>query len=296
MITEKVLLSQCGSCLVLDDSEKERYQIEIQNGDYLLIEIPVSVRKAGSRFTHPNIIQSVKRLYEFKHYRHNGSKFWTRQAGISHYVIIPKNLIYLLPEKGYSYVKAEINGVKVTFNVSGGTSNGWTDWLSNHTSIFVNHKLSDIKKLVEVAIRNPELEKGIDFSKMVLEGGQAEQWEELFMLASPKLQKQRETFYAMVEAGEKPVIYLKRGYKSEKGIATKLYRQSKKVWLNPEKTRWTYDETGKVKYVHAELDGLFNSYRLKISQIDWVKTCKDIVPKNVKKSLTLPENYVNVPA
>ena len=297
MITEKVLLSQCGNLLVLDDSEKDRYQIEIDSGDFLLIEIGASVKKAGSRFTHPNIVQSVKRLYEFKHYRNNGSKFWTRQAGISHYVIIPKNLIYILPEKGYSYIKAEINGVKVTFNVSGGTRNGWTDWLGNRTSILVNHKLSDIKKLVEVAIRNPDLEKDIDFSKMVMEERQAEQWEEMFILASPKLQKQRNTFYTMIDEGKTPAVYLKRGYEASTGVATKLYRRMEKVWLNTEKTKWTYEETGTVKYIYGKLDTEYREYRIRLSQIDWVKTLKDIVPqKKSKKVLTLPDNYVTVPA
>jgi len=298
MITEKVLLSDCGECLVLDDSEKDRYQIDIQPGDNLLIEIGASVRKAASRFTHPNIIQSIKRVYDFKHYRNNGSKFWTIQAGISHYVIIPKSQVYILPEKGYSYVKAEINGVKVTFNVSGGTANGWTDWLGIGCQISINHKLSDIKKICEVAIRNPELENGVNFSKMALDERQAEQWEDMFMLASPKLKKQRETFYAMVEDGQNPALYLKSGYKFKDGVATSLYRSAKKVWLNKEKTRFTYDETGKVRSLKGEFEGRFNQYRVKLSQIDWVKTLKDIVPqkKKAEKRLTLPENYVNVPA
>ncbi len=143
-LTEKVLLSNCKGTIVLDDGAdkaSDKYTIEIPDTDYLIIEVGAMIGKGAFNLKHLNISTSIKRIYEFKHYRHGGGKFWTKAAGISHYIIVPTNKIYILPEEGHSYIRAEINGVKVWFNVSGGGgSNGWSDYLHSFTNISVNHK------------------------------------------------------------------------------------------------------------------------------------------------------------
>jgi hypothetical protein len=269
-ITEKVLLSDCKDIIVLDDKESDKYTIAIPNTEYLVIEVGCKVGSGMANFVHPNITASVKRIYEFKHYRKGGSKFWTSQAGISHYLVIPTNKIYILPEKGYSYIHAEINGVKVLFNVSGGSSiggNGWTDWLSPLTQISVNHKLKDIKKLVEVAVR-----KELEFQVKELDANDLERWQNMSDKVSRKVINQREKLCKMIEAKEDVMIVLKDHYTQKEGKAVSLQRAGK--WSKPDaEGRRTLDFTKGIvkKYI---VNFGYNDYRVRPSQIDWVATCK----------------------
>jgi len=121
------LLSDCSNSLVIDND----YSINIEPSENQIIIMGFDANKSASKFKHPNISATVKRIHEFKHYRKNGGKFWTSRAGVDHYLVIPRNQITILSEKGYSYIKTEINGVKVTLNVSGGTNGkGWADYLN----------------------------------------------------------------------------------------------------------------------------------------------------------------------
>ena len=116
------------------DLAGERFQVEkgyevwLPPGDHLIVVAGAHLGEPGYDFDHPNIAAKKSELFEFKHYRKGGSKFWTSKAGISFYFVIPKAQIELLPEKGYSYVPVLIHGRKCHLNVSGGTGNsGWTD-------------------------------------------------------------------------------------------------------------------------------------------------------------------------
>ena len=277
MMTESKVLSDCGTCLVLDDTKDNRYEIEIAEGDYLFIEVGNKVNTPSANFSHPNICATRKKIYEFKHYRNNGGKFWTRSAGLSFYFIIPKTAIKILPEKGYSYIKAEINGVKVSFNVSGGGGSGvWTDYLGNSTQISVGHKLADLKKLAEVAIRNPELESKIKFEK--LDENELKRWSELKISSDSKL---KETIGKLVEEGLKPVIQLgdRWSYCGRKqGIGVSVNRRCKKT--NVEKmengtTHYNLEWIGALRNITIALgDSAYERCRLKLSQIDWSETAK----------------------
>ncbi len=135
MMTEPKLLSECGARLVVDDTEGERYEIEIEPGDFLMVKAGATADKATAHFKHPNVAVTARTIHEFKHYRRNGSKFWTARAGVDHYFVIPRTAIKMLPKKGYSFIPAEINGVRVSFNVSGGGDGRvWTDYLRTRTA------------------------------------------------------------------------------------------------------------------------------------------------------------------
>lgn len=160
MITTSVTLSDVKGMLVVDDAPGDRYGVEVEPGEFLVIEAGSLVGSPASRFAHPNIALTAKRIYHFKHYYPNGRKSWTSKAGVSFYLIVPRSAVQLLPEKGYSYIPGVINDVTVKFNVSGGTTNGggWTDWLHTRTQISVGHCLRDLKRLAAVAVRGTPLE------------------------------------------------------------------------------------------------------------------------------------------
>ena len=102
----------------------EDYQVELPPGNHLTVIAGAYLGEPAYDFDHPNVAAKKSDVFEFKHYRKGGSKFWTAKAGISFYFVIPKGQIELLPEKGYSYVPVLIHGRRCVLNVSGGTGNG----------------------------------------------------------------------------------------------------------------------------------------------------------------------------
>lgn len=272
MITEPKMLSDCGTCLVMDDSINNRYQISIASGDYILVTAGAKVHTPASKFNHPNVIASVKKVFEFKHYRASGSKFWTSCAGIEHIFLVPKTAIKMLPEKGYSYIPVEINGVKTIFNVSGGTANGWTDFLNSKSQIKVGHPLRDLKKIAEVSVRNVEIEKDLKFETSKDE---LARWNRLVVEKNPELKR---IIAKMIDDKKCPKIVLLSGY-SYQGD-TELYgvktdRQAVRIPID--KNKYRIEWTGKLKKIitstYANGDGPFN-VRVKLSQIDWEATAK----------------------
>jgi len=100
----------------------------------------------------------ASRVFELKHYRQGGGKFWTARAGIDFYFVIPKSAIELIEEHGYSYPKILIGGEKYTLSVSGGTfpTGSWTDHVHQGAHIGIKCTLRVLKRLAEYAI-SPEL-------------------------------------------------------------------------------------------------------------------------------------------
>jgi hypothetical protein len=269
IITEPTLLSECGTKITID--EKDKYHIEIEAGDFLVVSMGFTAGKPGAKFIHPNIAASRKVIHEFKHYRNNGSKFWSSRAGVDHILVIPRNQIKLLPEKGYSYIKAEINGVKVSFNVSGGTANGWTDFLNTSTATSVNHKLLDIKKICEVAVRNSPLEP---ITVKALDQNEEENWNRLAAKATPKI---KERIAKMVKDGEKPVVHFLTGYSyhgEKSGVAIEVNRRYKKVSIAERPGCFSLDPIGAPKAFILEVAGAYWKVNAKVTQIDWHKTAE----------------------
>jgi hypothetical protein len=259
---DKILMSDCGETLTV---EKD-YLIKVPPCQNIIIEMGADVTKAAHKFSHPNIVTSIKRIYEFKHYRKNGSKFWTSKAGVSHYIIVPKNQIQICLEKGYSYVKAEINGVIVHFNVCGGTSDtGWADYLSPSMSISVNHKIRDMKKIAEVAIKDVTLEEFILSIKSDIETSDIDQWEKMAKRASKNLKDGIKNLVAYIEKGNSFEAVLKKGFTQDKIALEKVYRRGKWVKIDAAQKEYRSDK-GRVSCFIGQY------LKIKPSQIDWVST------------------------
>ena len=272
MTTEAKLMSECGGVYFVDTD----YKVEIDAGDFLVVSVGFGANKAAAKFSHPNIAATEKVIHEFKHYRKGGSKFWTSRAGVDHYLVIPKSAIKLLPEKGYSYTPAEINGVKVAFNVTGVGNGGWTDIIHINTSISVNHKIGDFKKLCEVAVRGTVMEPIVCNG---LEAGREAEWDKLAAAASPNV---KDKVYELIEAGKKPVVRLASGYQyggKNEGEAIELTRKYKMTKQADGTGKWSED--GIVQYVVMVIDG--HRVRVKRNQIDWDATVKANEDKSNQK-------------
>jgi hypothetical protein len=176
----------------------------------------------------------------------------------------------MLPEKGYSYVPAEINGVKVKFNVSGGSGNGWTDWLHTRTTISVNHPVRDLKKIAEVAIRNSPFEP---IEVKPLDEGDEARWQRLSARLSKSLV---ETIAKLAEDGKAPVVKFMPGFQETEGKVVEVTRRARKIMLphgDECMKKWRMEYTGAVKNLILSVDG-WGRIRAKIGQIDWAATAK----------------------
>jgi len=135
------------------------YRIHIQPGELFLLEVPCDASHRSADFKHPNIVRTTPKKLNYRHYHANGGKSWEERQGIVHYFVVARKDITIIPEQGYSYVKATINGAEVTFNVSGGTDGkAWGDFLSLHPSLCSNNPIATLKAIAEVAIRGSAYE------------------------------------------------------------------------------------------------------------------------------------------
>ena len=270
-MTEPKLLSECGEVLVLDSTEGNQYQVAIEPGEFLVVCAGATVGKASANFKHPNVAASGKVIHGFKHYRKGGSKFWTERAGMDFIFVIPRNAIKMLPEKGYSYVRAEINGVKVRFNVSGGTANGWTDWLGTRTQISVNHKIKDLKKLADVAVRNSPMEPLV---VAPLESDREATWNRLSARHAKDL---IEKIAQMAIDGKTPVVKLLPGFEEKEGKVVSVSRRNKRVNLPPspeghKRYRNEYNAGAVKSMIILNNENVHCRVKVKVGQIDWAAT------------------------
>lgn len=103
------------------------YEVRVERGRHFLLTLSFPLGQAGARFTHPNIARSVP---DTLHYKYDNPKRWVSKPGITHYLAVARRHITLLPEQGWSYPHARIDGCPVRFNVSGGTDGSrWVDSL-----------------------------------------------------------------------------------------------------------------------------------------------------------------------
>jgi hypothetical protein len=65
---------------------------------------------------------------------------------------VPRNKISLVLEKGYSYVPVIINGQTFRLNVTGGTFDGWTDFVHQRTHIGIDATVKVLNLLAAVAV------------------------------------------------------------------------------------------------------------------------------------------------
>lgn len=155
-----VKLSEISDTLIVRQNP-EPYTIfinqEIHKNGYLQVCFGEPINKPAANFQHPNLVCSNKVIHSFRTYSR-----WYEKAGVDHWFVIPTDKIYIVPDEGYSYIKAFINGIKVNFNVSGGTNGkGWADWLSAKTHVGVGYSLRDLKRIAEVSIRGTAAENSL---------------------------------------------------------------------------------------------------------------------------------------
>ena len=135
---------------------EEGYHVALPPGDHLIVVAGAYLGEPAYDFEHPHIAAKRSELFEFKHYRHSGSKFWTSHAGISFYFALPKAQIELLPEKGYSSVPVLIHGRKCVLSVSGGGANGgWSDHVRRVAHVGCGWTIAALRRLATIAV-DPE--------------------------------------------------------------------------------------------------------------------------------------------
>lgn len=263
IITEPTVLTPTTDQLQLD----EDYFINIEPGEFMILKVGQDARKSVSKFQHPNVSAIVKNLHEFKHHRRGGSKFWTAKPGIDFYLVIPKSEITILPEKGYSYPKGIINGVKVTFNVSGCGCGIWIDHIGNKVSISVGHSKRDMKKLADVAVKQDIEVKSMDESE-------ERRWHELMIAPDAK-----QDLVSKFKAGKSVQIALLNGYhfgRQDDRIGTvediRFSRTTK--WRKPtdEEAKRGTVKVGNTEDTNRIQKLIARHCAVKPSQIDWTRT------------------------
>jgi len=251
------------------------YKVEIDPGDHLILVVGATYGKPAARFQHPNIVARMCEVHEFKHYRRAGSKFWTARPGVNFYLVIPKDRIEMIPERGYSYVPVEVNGQKLVLNVSGGGScgkySGWTDWVHRVVHTSVGFSKRTLKLLAEAALSPDECKaKGINFPLVGVD--------DLHKQRFIRLAAEKDTKPA-IKAGSKIVVDTNAcTWDSEVSPVVAFvaratghtYRRGK---TQPDGTYFLIpSDTLQQKVLATDDHG--HQWRIKFSQVDWLETAK----------------------
>lgn len=152
---ETINLATAGRRIIIKDEQGGNYFIDVAPGDYLLLIASIEYGRAAFNFDHPSILARLPRVFEYKHYRRAGSKFWTSAPGMELVFAVHKRHIEVIPEPGYSYVKVKIAGEQFTLNVSGGTgTGGWTDYINPVAGLCGTRKVTakQLKALSSMAL------------------------------------------------------------------------------------------------------------------------------------------------
>jgi len=154
-------MQEAGTCFNVN----ETYHVALPGTKHLIIVAGAIYGSPAARLCHPNILNKLPRVLEFKHYRSSGGKFWTAQAGYEVFFCIPTSKIEMVPTAGYSYVPVIISGQQFILNVSGGTfpAGHWTDTVRQQTHTSVFRAAKHLKVLANAAVTPDEFKTlGID--------------------------------------------------------------------------------------------------------------------------------------
>jgi len=165
-------LNEIGTEFTMPMKSGGTYHIQFPEEDYLVLVAGGNVGTAAEKFDHPNVAIRTPKVFDLKHYQRNRGKWWTTQAGIDFFFVIPKSKIELIEEVGYSYVKVRIGTEKYSISVSGGTfpEGDWTDVVRHGSHIGIQHTLKSLRNLSKEAL-SPEVceAKGISLSIQALD-------------------------------------------------------------------------------------------------------------------------------
>ena len=262
---------------------KSAYYVTLPDGENLVLICSQDARKPIAEFKHPNLAAVGNSILNFKHSRKGGSRFWTTIPGRDFYFVIPKSKITLIPTPGNSYVPIEVNGVKVSLNVSGGDwHDGWADHVSSCCHTRVGHTLKDMKALAAVAIPESIQPKAMDSSDQ-------KAWEDAMNahLCPPLLVK-------AVQENKNPKIVLRTGYyfsaHQTEGPATEVAFGQKLKWEpdpnDPKRRIGTLHKTARIRHFVIQSSLWGGGVRVPPSKIDWTQTLaalKNPAPAEVKE-------------
>lgn len=143
----------------------QRCLITFPKEDYLILNVSVPVNYAGSRFEHENILIKSSHVAEYKHYRANGSKYWTAKAAIKMYFAFRKKDIILEQDQcGFSFVRIKIGEAKPNIiscsGCSGHDGYAWYDTVSQGAYLCGDGwSQKRLKELAELAMTPEECNK-----------------------------------------------------------------------------------------------------------------------------------------
>ena len=266
-----MLMSETTGEWVVDTADGG-YRVLIDPGDHLILVAGATYGTPAASFQHPNIVARKCEVHEFKHYRRAGSKFWTARPGVNFCLVIPKDRIEMVPERGYSYVPVKINGQKLVLNVSGGGSfghAGWTDWVHRvvHTSVGFSKRV--LKLLADVALSPDEcIARGIIFP---LVGPDDSDKARFVRLAAEKDVK------PTVKAGSKIVVdTLACSWDSELSpVVTVAARCEGRTYRRGKTgTDGTFHMKPTLTQKVVARDETGHQWRIKFSQVDWQRTAE----------------------
>lgn len=267
VITKPILLSDCKNTeLFISNDYNVHIDKRVIDGQYLVITTGYTINKINKKVKFDNVYRINKKIFNFKKYYRNGSKKWSAEAGIEFILIIPKDKIYILPEKGYSYIPIEINGVKIFLNVCGGGSANWTDYLSPVSDSSVNIPIKNLKKICEVAVTNvnPDL---LPEEINKIEEIETKAWQQV---RAENYDVKQAIMKLIDEARNPPKIKLIRNYNNLDLIAVLWEGRNKRV---KEGDTTYYKKEGSLKSLICKTnDALRNTYLVKVSQVDWYET------------------------
>jgi hypothetical protein len=188
-----VTMRECG--LEYRPTGEADYVVKLPGTDYITLVVPVDVMSPAAKATYPNVIARLGVVHDYKRCRKNGSKRWTRHAGVDLYFVIPTDRIDMVPKKGHSYVPVIVNGQEFVLSVTSiGVATGCTDFVGRLAATTAGMSKTMIKKIQEVAL-SPETLRAIGFvlpTGSLIYENQIPMWRE--MVARKMMKVQKDTF------------------------------------------------------------------------------------------------------
>ncbi len=155
------------------------YHVQLPEDDCLSLVAGGNYPTAATRYDHPCVAARQDKVFHTRHYRADGRKQWSQHAGRDYYFIIPRDRIALVFCKGYSYVPVHINGLSLRLNVTGGTVDGWTDFVQPPCSVGIRFGKKQLDQLAEAALTPDEARGRVSLELPELSASDADEFVDL---------------------------------------------------------------------------------------------------------------------
>lgn len=217
------------------------YHVELPDTEHFIVGAGATYPEAATGFDHPSMAARQDKVFCTRAYWPDGRKKWFEHVGRDFHFVIPRSKIALVFEKGYSYVPVIISGRRFRFNVSGGTCDGWTDFVRKEAHVGIGFTKAKLKLLAEVAVPPRDCKVSFDLMEMPPEDSA----NFLTLMAGHVCRKQ------LAEGHE---VFLKQGWTFDEHQGPFL------VESKPRKCRYYIATTG------------LHKIRVGYSAIDWTRT------------------------